>query len=134
MLRPAKAIRARCLECAANSADVRRCEFTDCPLWPYRMGRAVSGDGSSRSRRSARLTAIRRYCLWCCKGARNEVKLCPAEDCPLWPLRFGKRQLSDAEKAQRKRASPMVALPLPSNRRNPSGRRDSGAQDGFCEG
>lgn len=36
------------------------------------------------------LKAIRAYCLDCCGGQANEVKLCPAEDCPLYPFRFGK--------------------------------------------
>ena len=37
------------------------------------------------------LKAVRRHCLWCCNGSSNEVALCPATRCPLWPLRFGKR-------------------------------------------
>ena len=37
------------------------------------------------------LRAIRKYCLWCCAGSSNEVKLCPAEsECVFWPLRLGK--------------------------------------------
>ena len=34
--------------------------------------------------------AIRAKCLDCCCDQVNEVKLCPVEDCPLWPFRFGK--------------------------------------------
>ena len=34
--------------------------------------------------------AIRAKCLDCCCDQANEVKLCPVEDCPLWPFRFGK--------------------------------------------
>lgn len=37
------------------------------------------------------LKAVRRYCLSCCNGSSNEVKLCPAKSCPLWPLRHGHR-------------------------------------------
>lgn len=33
---------------------------------------------------------IRAKCLDCCAGSSNEVKLCTAERCPLWPCRFGK--------------------------------------------
>jgi hypothetical protein len=37
------------------------------------------------------LKAVRHHCLWCCNGSSNEVALCPATQCPLWALRFGKR-------------------------------------------
>lgn len=34
-----KAIRLKCLDCCCgNSAEVRRCTCTSCPLWRYRMG------------------------------------------------------------------------------------------------
>ena len=34
-----KAIRLKCLDCCCgNSAEVRRCPCTKCPLWRYRMG------------------------------------------------------------------------------------------------
>ena len=35
-----KAIRLKCLDCCAGqSAEVRKCELTKCPLWRYRMGK-----------------------------------------------------------------------------------------------
>ena len=34
--------------------------------------------------------AIRARCVDCCGGDRNEVQLCPSEDCPLHPFRMGK--------------------------------------------
>lgn len=38
-LSPLKAIREKCAECSAgDKAERRRCEFTECSLWPYRMG------------------------------------------------------------------------------------------------
>jgi len=37
------------------------------------------------------LKAIRTYCLWCCNDQWREVELCPAEDCPMWPYRFGRK-------------------------------------------
>lgn len=37
------------------------------------------------------LQSIRRKCLWCCAGSHTEVRLCPAEGCPLWEYRLGKR-------------------------------------------
>ena len=34
-----KAIRMKCLDCSGgNSAEVRKCPVTHCPLWRYRMG------------------------------------------------------------------------------------------------
>lgn len=39
--------------------------------------------------KSGVLKIIRQHCLLC-NGSANEVKLCPAEKCPLHPLRFGK--------------------------------------------
>jgi hypothetical protein len=36
------------------------------------------------------IKAIRAKCLDCCCDQRDEVKLCPAKDCPLWPFRMGK--------------------------------------------
>jgi len=37
------------------------------------------------------LKAVRRHCLSCCNGSANEVRLCPAKSCPLWPFRHGHR-------------------------------------------
>lgn len=37
---PVKAIRAYCLSCVCgNAAEVRRCEITRCPLYPFRFGK-----------------------------------------------------------------------------------------------
>jgi len=41
-------------------------------------------------KRISPLKAIRLKCLDCSCGSSNEVKLCPAEKCPLYPFRFGK--------------------------------------------
>ena len=38
------------------------------------------------------LKSVRRYCLWCMNGQAREVSLCPSDDCPFYPLRFGKRK------------------------------------------
>ena len=35
------------------------------------------------------LKAIRLKCLDCCCGQAIEVKLCPSENCPLYPYRMG---------------------------------------------
>jgi hypothetical protein len=37
------------------------------------------------------LKAVRRHCLSCCGDSANEVRLCPATACPLWPFRHGHR-------------------------------------------
>ena len=36
------------------------------------------------------LKSIRRYCLWCCVGSSDEVKLCELKKCALWKYRLGK--------------------------------------------
>mgnify|MGYP001373202584 CR=1 FL=1 len=46
---------------------------------------------SDKPRRLTPLRAIRAKCLWCCAGSTNEVKLCPAEGCPLHEYRAGHR-------------------------------------------
>jgi hypothetical protein len=38
-LREYRDLRRYCLECAENSAEVKRCSIIDCPFWPYRMGK-----------------------------------------------------------------------------------------------
>ncbi len=37
------AIRAKCLDCALDPSEVRKCVQTDCPLWPLRMGCVPKG-------------------------------------------------------------------------------------------
>ena len=34
--------------------------------------------------------AIREKCLDCCYGQKEEVKLCPCTECPIYPYRLGK--------------------------------------------
>ena len=46
ILRPLKAIRAKCLDCSGESAfEVRRCPIQSCPLWPYRFGKRPTTAG-----------------------------------------------------------------------------------------
>ena len=83
---PLKAVRVRCLDCVESMSRVRGCAFdgvkdTGCQLHSLRMGKGAG----------AALKRIRAYCLWCCNGQRNEVRLCPSLGCPLWGCRFGKR-------------------------------------------
>ena len=38
----AKAIRLKCIDCCGgNTAEVRKCPATHCPLWRFRMGREI---------------------------------------------------------------------------------------------
>ena len=79
-----KSIRAKCLDCSGGSySEVSNCDFTGCPLYPYR-----SGQGKQNAR--ARSKAIRKYCLWCCAEQQGEMWDCPAIDCELWPYRKSK--------------------------------------------
>ena len=37
-----KAIRLKCIDCCCgNTAEVRKCPATNCPLWRFRMGREI---------------------------------------------------------------------------------------------
>lgn len=60
------------------------------------------------TKRISRGKAIRLKCLECSGGSPNEVKLCPAESCPLHPFRFGKdpyrekREISPERREQMK--------------------------------
>ena len=46
VLRPLKAIRAKCLDCVCGNAnEVRLCPSKDCTLWPYRFGHNPSRKG-----------------------------------------------------------------------------------------
>lgn len=40
VLRPLKAIRAKCLDCSSGSfIEVKNCPITTCPIYPYRLGK-----------------------------------------------------------------------------------------------
>ena len=58
------------------------------------------------------IKAIKAKCLDCCCGQREEVKLCPVEDCPLWAFRLGKnpnRKRREMTDEQRKAAAERLA-------------------------
>ena len=49
--------------------------------------------------------AIRAKCLDCCGGSPQEVRLCPAYDCTLYPFRMGKnpnirREYTEAQRRE----------------------------------
>lgn len=50
--------------------------------------------------------AIRAFCIDCCGGSSNEVKLCTAPHCALYPFRLGKnpyrtkREMTEEQRAE----------------------------------
>jgi hypothetical protein len=46
-----KAIRAKCIDCAFDAKEVRKCVVTDCALWPLRMGAVPRGLNLARQGR-----------------------------------------------------------------------------------
>lgn len=58
----------------------------------------------SKKNPNSPLQRIKKYCLGCA-GTAHEVRICPAENCPLWPMRYGKdtlkpkREYTDEERA-----------------------------------
>ena len=52
---PVKSIRKYCLWCSGDSySEVKQCVITDCPLFPYRLGKSpnrVRGGGGIRSQK-----------------------------------------------------------------------------------
>lgn len=76
-----KAIREKCLECSGWIPKiVANCEFTHCPLFPYRSGK---GKQNAKDREKA----IRGHCLECTNRQRFEVKNCASPDCAVYPYR-----------------------------------------------
>ncbi len=52
-LTPMKAIRKKCLDCCCwQFNEVKLCEITLCPLWPYRTGHKAEND-DSRNKKSS---------------------------------------------------------------------------------
>ncbi|MCK9554962.1 hypothetical protein M0R36_03990 [bacterium] len=45
-LTPIKAIRAKCVDCSNGQLkEIRLCPITDCPIYPFRMGRNPNRKG-----------------------------------------------------------------------------------------
>lgn len=47
----------------------------------------------SKKNPNSPLQRIKKYCLGCA-GTAHEVRICPVENCPLWPMRFGRNSLA----------------------------------------
>jgi len=62
---------------------------SDCVFWDFIELRS-SKDQKMYNKLSP-LKSIRAFCLECCAGQRIEVRKCPAQNCPLHSLRFGRR-------------------------------------------
>ena len=111
---PIQAIHSFCKQCQNTrfSTHVEACNYLECPLWGYRMGKPDSGKYRTP------LGGLKTYCMRECQaleGAKpptEEVKNCmgdcPAseagEPCPLFPFRMGKnpnRKGSTASKRKR---------------------------------
>jgi len=87
---PIRSMRAFCLDCTGGDrATVRECSFTDCPLFPYRMGRRPP-----KGTAATPMKTIRKQCLECCSGSFAVVRACPAESCPLYRYRLGHKPLA----------------------------------------
>jgi len=79
-----QAIRERCLNCSAwYPKEVAECEFHDCQLYPYRMGRG-------KQDAKARAKALLSYCRWCMGDHRPST--CVVKHCPLYCYRKGKAE------------------------------------------
>lgn len=82
---PIKALRLRCLECCAGQRDeVKLCECTKCPSWPYRFGKKTDGMKEYRP-----VKACRAKCMDCSCGHEGAVRECIFTECPLYPFRMG---------------------------------------------
>ncbi len=83
-------VRRFCLECQGNaSQEIRRCQDTQCALWPWRLGHSYDTGETSAMAQHKALRCVRRHCLQCA-GHRKDVRSCAErEKCPLWSLRFG---------------------------------------------
>ena len=62
--------------------------------------------------RLTRGKAIRAKCLDCCGGQRNEVKLCPVTNCPLWIYRLGKEVEENTPKLGEKTIAQSIKMTL----------------------
>ena len=105
-----KAIRERCLNCVGwIPSDVRKCDFTDCALHPFRMG-------TGKQDAADRAASIRKYCLQCTNDQPTEVRLCPCRDCSLYPYRHYKVDRSVEIKSESEKQH--IEAILEENRKN----------------
>ncbi|GMV92417.1 MAG: hypothetical protein AMXMBFR82_21950 [Candidatus Hydrogenedentota bacterium] len=54
-----RAIRQKCRECTnSQQAEIRRCQMTDCPLWPWRLGRRLRPGEETLHRANSATNAV----------------------------------------------------------------------------
>ena len=56
------------------------------------------------------IKAIRAKCLDCCCDQKEEVKMCPATTCPLYPFRLGKNPFRKREMSEEQRKAAAARL------------------------
>lgn len=72
--------------------------------------------------------AIRGYCLSCCLEQASEVKMCAADECPLWEFRMGKNPYR-AKPSEKKIEAARRAAAANFRRKTPEQNRDPETQD-----
>ena len=97
---PLKALRARCIDCCAGSAnEVRLCTAVSCPAWPFRLGSSPWRPPASEARREAQRQAGARLALrqsapTVHKGETRKEQV-PATNLPPAKLSTGETAVSD---------------------------------------
>lgn len=107
---PLKAARRHCVDCCNGSfKEVDLCPAKGCSLWAFRFGRRPDDDAKAdqawitlhpaedgisgadfHGKGASALKAIRRRCVDCSGGSRQEVQGCKSTACDLWQFRLGK--------------------------------------------
>ena len=71
---------------------------------------------------------IREKCLDCCYGSAKEVELCPCQNCPLWPFRFGKNPYRKKREMSEKQKTVLLAQSFKNRVDNSDHKTESTAQ------
>ena len=67
---PVRSIRAKCIDCQHDqTAEITRCQITDCALWPYRLGTRPTEEDIEKNR----LAVLSRY--WDTLSAQEQSEL-----------------------------------------------------------
>ncbi len=97
---PLKALRARCIDCCAGSAnEVRLCTAVSCPAWPFRLGSSPWRPPASEAQREAQRQAgarlaLRQSASTVHKGETREEQVL-ATNLPAAKLSTGETAVSD---------------------------------------